>query len=50
MVKGRVTDTKTGQPLSAVSISVVGGKTSAGVTTDEAGNFSIKLSRSPVNS
>jgi TonB-linked SusC/RagA family outer membrane protein len=42
-VKGRVTDAKTGLPVSAASVSVVGGKTNSGVTTNEAGAFSIKV-------
>ncbi|WP_315817871.1 TonB-dependent receptor plug domain-containing protein [Paraflavitalea speifideaquila] len=42
-VKGKVTNAKTGLPLADVSISVVGGKTGSGVTTDSAGNFSLKL-------
>jgi len=42
-VKGKVTDAKTGLPLADVSVSVVGGKTGSGVTTDSAGNFSLKL-------
>lgn len=41
-IKGKVTDAKTGLPLASVTISVVGGKTGSGVTTDSAGNFTIK--------
>lgn len=43
-VEGTVVDAKTGAPVAAASVSVVGGKAGTGVTTDEQGNFSIKVS------
>lgn len=42
-VKGKVADAKTGLPLAAASISVVGAKAGTGVTTDSAGNFTLRL-------
>lgn len=41
VVKGKVTDAATGEPLPAVTVSVAG--TKQGITTDGTGNFSLKV-------
>jgi TonB-linked SusC/RagA family outer membrane protein len=42
-IEGKISDVKSGAPLAAASITVVGAKNGAGVSTDEKGNFSIKV-------
>ncbi len=42
-IEGRITDEKTGKPIPAASITVFGSK-NAGVSSDDKGNFSIKVS------
>lgn len=42
-VKGTVTDAKNGNPLPAVSVSLVGAKTPTGTSSDEKGMFTLKV-------
>ncbi|OQP57570.1 SusC/RagA family TonB-linked outer membrane protein [Niastella populi] len=42
-IGGKITDAKSGIPLAAASVTVVGAKSGTGVSTDEKGNFSIKV-------
>lgn len=42
-VEGKITDAKSGLPVAAASVTVVGVKNNAGVSTDESGNFTIKV-------
>jgi TonB-linked SusC/RagA family outer membrane protein len=42
-VEGKISDAKSGIPLAAASVTVVGAKTGSGVSTDEKGNFTIKV-------
>lgn len=42
-IEGKISDAKSGAPLAAASVTVVGAKTGTGVSTDEKGNFTIKV-------
>ena len=42
-IEGNITDAKTGAPVIAASITVMGAKTGTGVSTDDKGHFTIKV-------
>src|SRR5688572_6855040 len=42
-IEGKISDAKSGLPVAAASVTVVGAKTGTGVSTDEKGNFTIKV-------
>lgn len=42
-IKGKITDIQSGEPVSSATIRVIEGKSSAGATSDEDGNFTVKV-------
>jgi TonB-linked SusC/RagA family outer membrane protein len=47
-IEGKITDAKTGAPVVAASVTVMGAKTGTGVSTDDKGNFTIKVNSAKV--
>ena len=42
-IEGKISDARSGAPVAAASVTVVGAKSGAGVSTDEKGHFNIKV-------